>query len=175
MKSLIPCSASVAIENSMSDLFRNLTHDLEMSCVRGLSLLAWPPTGTKHLSFCRFTLQFKPRSEFMFIHYIVQFWFLDMLWFLEYRLFCVLVFLISACGVIRMNVGSRQSHLKPLETAKIKELLSKANLNFDSVENKALNDYLSKIFHSCPFGKCLCIENNQCDECDAFKNRTKRR
>jgi len=40
-------------------------------------------------------------------------------------------------------------------------------LDFDSVENKALNDYLPKIFHSCPFTEELCT-TKQCLECAVF-------
>jgi len=31
-----------------------------------------------------------------------------------------------------------------------------AKLDFESVENRALNDYLPKIFHSCPFTEEIC-------------------
>ena len=36
-------------------------------------------------------------------------------------------------------------------TNEIRVLLINANLDFETVENKALNNYLPKIFHSCPF------------------------
>ena len=51
MKFLTPCFASVASENSISGLFNNLTQGLDVSWVRGLNLLAWPPTGIKHRIF----------------------------------------------------------------------------------------------------------------------------
>ena len=52
-------------------------------------------------------------------------------------------------------------------TDKIRELLSNANLNFESVENKALNDYLPKIFHNCPFTEDICTKK-QCVDCSVF-------
>jgi hypothetical protein len=53
-------------------------------------------------------------------------------------------------------------------TLEIRTLLSGANLNFESVENKALNDYLPKIFHICPFKDEVCSET-QCVKCATFK------
>jgi hypothetical protein len=41
-------------------------------------------------------------------------------------------------------------------TDEIRTLLSNAKIDFESVENKALNDYLPKIFHNCPFTEELC-------------------
>jgi hypothetical protein len=35
--------------------------------------------------------------------------------------------------------------------------------------NKALNDYLSRIFHSCPFTEELCT-TKQCIDCSVSKN-----
>ena len=49
-------------------------------------------------------------------------------------------------------------------TDEIRTLLSNAMLDFDSVENKALNDYLPKLFHSCPFTEDICT-TKQCSEC----------
>ncbi len=54
-------------------------------------------------------------------------------------------------------------------TSEIRALLSLARLDFESVENKALNNYLPKIFHSCPFTEDVCIQK-QCVECEVFKN-----
>ena len=54
-------------------------------------------------------------------------------------------------------------------TEEIRTLLKNANLDFDSIENKALNDYLPKIFHSCPFTEELCI-TKQCVDCAVFIN-----
>jgi hypothetical protein len=51
-------------------------------------------------------------------------------------------------------------------TQEIKGLLESANKDFDLVVNSALNDYLSKIFHVCPFVDDLCIGiNKQCIGC----------
>ena len=54
-------------------------------------------------------------------------------------------------------------------TNEIRTLLSVSNLDFDSVENKALNNYLPKIFHMCPFTEEICT-TKQCQECSVFKN-----
>lgn len=54
-------------------------------------------------------------------------------------------------------------------TSEIRILLINAKLDFDSVENKALNDYLPRIFQSCPFTDDVC-SNRQCVECEVFKN-----
>lgn len=53
-------------------------------------------------------------------------------------------------------------------TDEIRELLSNAKLDFDSVMNKALNEYLSKIFHSCPFTEEVCT-TKQCLDCVVYK------
>jgi len=53
-------------------------------------------------------------------------------------------------------------------TTEIRILLKNARLDFDLVVNKALNDYLSRIFHCCPFTEDLCI-SKQCIECAVFK------
>jgi hypothetical protein len=58
-------------------------------------------------------------------------------------------------------------------TNEIRELLSNAQLDFESVENKALNNYLPKIFQSCPFTKDICTMK-QCMECIVFKDNIKR-
>jgi len=54
-------------------------------------------------------------------------------------------------------------------TEKIRELLNDANLDFESVQNKALNDYLPKIFHNCPFTEEICTKK-QCIDCPVFTN-----
>jgi hypothetical protein len=53
-------------------------------------------------------------------------------------------------------------------TDEIRNLLSNAHLDFESVENSALNEYLPKIFHSCPFTQDICTIK-QCIECSVFK------
>jgi len=50
-------------------------------------------------------------------------------------------------------------------TPEIRGLLKAAKMDFDSVQNKALNDYLSKIFLTCPFTDELCIDKKQCIGC----------
>jgi len=52
-------------------------------------------------------------------------------------------------------------------TDEIRDILNNAKLDFESVENKALNNYLSKIFHSCPFTEEICT-GKQCVECTVF-------
>jgi len=54
-------------------------------------------------------------------------------------------------------------HLK--STPEIRSLLKATNMDFDSVQNKALNEYLSKIFLTCPFTDELCIDKKQCMGC----------
>ena len=58
-------------------------------------------------------------------------------------------------------------------TGEIRELLIKANIDFELVENKALNDYLPKIFQSCPFTNDICT-TKQCIECTVSKNYAKK-
>jgi hypothetical protein len=58
-------------------------------------------------------------------------------------------------------------------TDEIRTLLSNAKLDFRAVENKALNEYLPKIFLMCPFTEEPCTIK-QCIECAVFKNRTNR-
>ena len=57
-------------------------------------------------------------------------------------------------------------------TDEIRTLLNNAKLDFESVENKALNDYLPKIFNSCPFTDEICT-TKQCIECHVFTNANK--
>jgi hypothetical protein len=58
-------------------------------------------------------------------------------------------------------------------TDEIRTLLSNAELDFESVVNKALNAYLPKIFHSCPFSEDICTKK-QCVECAVFKECAKK-
>jgi hypothetical protein len=53
-------------------------------------------------------------------------------------------------------------------TREIQTLLSNANIDFDVFVNTALNDYLPKVFLSCPFTEELCLKK-QCMECDSSK------
>jgi hypothetical protein len=57
-------------------------------------------------------------------------------------------------------------------TGEIRMLIKNAKLDFDEVENKALNDYLSKILHSCPFTEDVCT-TAQCVECPIYKKLMK--
>jgi hypothetical protein len=54
-------------------------------------------------------------------------------------------------------------------TDEIRNLLRNAKLDFESVQNKALNDYLPKIFQTCPFTDDPCT-TMQCTECAVFTN-----
>ncbi|MGD6851395.1 MAG: hypothetical protein ACQCN6_04960 [Candidatus Bathyarchaeia archaeon] len=56
----------------------------------------------------------------------------------------------------------------PKSTAEIWALIKSVNMDFESVVNKALNDYLPKIFISCPFTDELCIHRKQCIGCTSF-------
>jgi len=53
-------------------------------------------------------------------------------------------------------------------TREIQTLLRNANIDFDAFVNKALNDYLPKVFLSCPFTEELCLKK-QCMDCDSSK------
>jgi hypothetical protein len=54
-------------------------------------------------------------------------------------------------------------------TDEIRKLLSEAKIDFEYAENKALNDYLPKIFQTCPFTKDICT-NLRCLECTNSKS-----
>lgn len=54
-------------------------------------------------------------------------------------------------------------------TDEIRMLLRDAKLDFEAIENRALNDYLPKIFSSCPFTQEICTIK-QCVDCAVFKN-----
>ncbi len=54
-------------------------------------------------------------------------------------------------------------------TDEIRKLVNDAELDFASVENQALNAYLPKIFHHCPFTEEICI-TKQCMECAVLKS-----
>ena len=53
-------------------------------------------------------------------------------------------------------------------TDEIRTILHNANMDFDKVVNDALNDYLTKIFNSCPFNDDLCLHKNQCITCKSY-------
>jgi hypothetical protein len=59
-------------------------------------------------------------------------------------------------------------------TSEIRALLINAKLDFESVVNRALNDYLPKIFQSCPFTDELCT-TKQCVDCEVFKECANKR
>jgi hypothetical protein len=58
-------------------------------------------------------------------------------------------------------------------TNEIRALIINARIDFEEVENKALNDYLPRIFHSCPLTDDVCT-TSQCVECEVFKKTTKK-
>jgi hypothetical protein len=51
-------------------------------------------------------------------------------------------------------------------TKEIKELLSKAEINFDSAVNAALNAYLPKLLMTRPFTEQICSKK-QCNNCES--------
>jgi hypothetical protein len=57
---------------------------------------------------------------------------------------------------------------KQKSTLEIRELLEQANVNFEFAVNEALNNYLPKIFQSCPFTEELCTKK-QCMDCNSAK------
>jgi hypothetical protein len=59
---------------------------------------------------------------------------------------------------------------RTLSTNEIQILLKEANMDFDSVVNKALNNYLSQLFISCPFTDELCLYKKQCIGCDSYES-----
>jgi len=61
--------------------------------------------------------------------------------------------------------------MTPKTTSEIRALLNNAQLDFDSIVNKALNAYLPKIFRSCPFTEDICTAK-QCLDCSVFKKQT---
>jgi hypothetical protein len=60
--------------------------------------------------------------------------------------------------------GSIMQTLK--STREIRELLSKAEIDFDSAVNAALNAYLPKLLMICPFTEQISIKK-QCNNCDS--------
>jgi hypothetical protein len=57
-------------------------------------------------------------------------------------------------------------------TDEIRKLLGYAELDFDAVENEALNAYLPKIFQWCPISEDICTRK-QCMGCRVFKDSIK--
>jgi hypothetical protein len=58
-------------------------------------------------------------------------------------------------------------------TSEIRSLLGKANIDFESAVNRALNDYLNKILPICPFTEDVC-QKKQCLDCDSSKKILKK-
>jgi hypothetical protein len=75
---------------------------------------------------------------------------------------------ILLCREKSVNQNMQKKKMVRKTTDEIRTILKNAELDFDVVENRALNDYLSKILHSCPFTKEVCT-TNQCQECSVFK------
>lgn len=65
----------------------------------------------------------------------------------------------------------KTSNNRILSTNEIQALLKNASMDFDLVVNKALNNYLSKIFLRCPFTDELCLHKKQCIGCDSSNLR----
>jgi hypothetical protein len=70
--------------------------------------------------------------------------------------------------------AERQTKMTQKTTDEIRELLSNAKIDFEAIENKALNEYLPKIFHSCPFTEDVCT-TRQCFDCSVFKKLAKQK
>ena len=58
-------------------------------------------------------------------------------------------------------------------TDEIRELIGKAKLDFEAVENEALNAYLPRIFHFCPLSEEVCTKK-QCIDCAVLKKMGKK-
>jgi hypothetical protein len=78
----------------------------------------------------------------------------------------------SLYAILRLPC-SRREEVTQKTTDEIRSLLSDAKLDFESVENKALNAYLPRIFNICPFSEEVCTKN-QCIDCEVFKNSAKK-
>jgi hypothetical protein len=74
--------------------------------------------------------------------------------------------------IMQIKTGGVKFKMTQKTTDEIRTLLSNAKLDFDSVENRALNEYLPKIFRSCPFTGDIC-ETKQCLECAVFNKLPK--
>jgi hypothetical protein len=57
-------------------------------------------------------------------------------------------------------------------TEEIRQLISNAELDFETVENEALNAYLPRIFQSCPISGDVC-KGLQCMTCQVFRSSLK--
>ena len=69
---------------------------------------------------------------------------------------------------MQIKTGKESKYKAQKTTEEIRELLSNANLDFNTVVNEALNSYLPKIFHSCPFTEDICT-TKQCLDCSVSK------
>ena len=58
-------------------------------------------------------------------------------------------------------------------TDEIRTLLSKADIDFESATNEALNAYLPKIFTICPFSEDVCAKK-QCMDCAVARDFAKK-
>jgi len=58
-------------------------------------------------------------------------------------------------------------------TSEIRALIVGASLDFETVQNEALNAYLPKVFLRCPFSGDVCT-TKQCIECTTFKGAGKK-
>jgi hypothetical protein len=69
---------------------------------------------------------------------------------------------------------SNQSLRTQKSTNEIRELLNKANSDFEITVNKALNDFLPKIFSTCPFTDELALRTNHVWNVIVLKLQNKR-
>ena len=68
---------------------------------------------------------------------------------------------------------SRMGEGAPKNTEEIREIVATAKLDFETIENEALNAYLSRIFHLCPLSEDICMKE-RCMDCAVFKKSTKK-
>jgi hypothetical protein len=61
----------------------------------------------------------------------------------------------------------KSTRVSELDTKEIKEILTNAKIDYDIVVNKALNNYLPKIFLVCPFTDKYCLHEKQCIGCSS--------
>ncbi len=71
-----------------------------------------------------------------------------------------------------LKVGVKNPMLNQKSTAEIARLIAESKMDFKEVVNKALNEFLPKIFTMCPYTEEPCTRR-QCVDCATFKAREK--
>jgi hypothetical protein len=95
-------------------------------------------------------------------------------WFIRVNLLIIIFLQQKLLISNQINLTSVKLMKTQKTTSEIRVLLNNANLDFDSIVNNALNDYLPRIFQCCPFNEELCTAN-QCIDCAVSQNHTNKR